>query len=302
MVRAKAQMKVALLDRAGNSRRPHRARSRASSCPGAGWSRARRSSQGRCPRRRSKSARPVARCCRAPRRSPRSGPIKGLPSLTESPPGCGGLTRSARPPDPADSPQSRRKRHPCGCSRKPGDCPADKSGQPPVALPSSLPTDTNPVPLLRLGRKTEALRIVSFAITFLAGGIHVARLCPASARAVESVRVDPEHQGDRPHPGDRALSLGRRRDPDLDRAGPRRHRPPHRREGARIRHPAGLDRLRAHQRHRRAGRPASGRAAFPADRFGRDLARSRRDRASPRSRRARASARSATTAPMRTSS
>ena len=57
-------------------------------------------------------------------------------------------------------------------------------------MPSSLPTDTNPVPLLRLGRKTEALRIVSFAITFLLATLMWLAV-PGIGRAVESVRVDP---------------------------------------------------------------------------------------------------------------
>ena len=73
-------------------------------------------------------------------------------------------------------------------------------------------------------------------------------------------------------------------------------------QGARSRHAARLDRLRAHQRHRRADRPPARRAAFPAGRLRRDLARPRRARASPPSRRARASGPSARTAPTPTSS
>ena len=87
---------------------------------------------------------------------------------------------------------------------------------------------------------------------------------------------DPRRAGHRPDADDRALPLRRRPDPDLDGARQGRDRPPHRREGARYRRPAGLDGLRAHQRHRRADRPPPRRAAFPARRLGRDLAGSRR--------------------------
>ena len=57
-------------------------------------------------------------------------------------------------------------------------------------MPSSLLTGTNFVPLCRTGRKTEALRIVSFAIALL-WRHSLARLA-SSGWAVESVRVDPK--------------------------------------------------------------------------------------------------------------
>ena len=74
---------------------------------------------------------------------------------------------------------------------KPGILSCGQVGPPvEIALPSSLLTDTNPVPFLRLGRKTEALRIVSFAITCLLAALLWLAL-PGTGQAVESVRVDP---------------------------------------------------------------------------------------------------------------
>ena len=58
-------------------------------------------------------------------------------------------------------------------------------------LPSSLLTGTNSVPPSSTGRKTEALRIVSFAITLLLATF-LGLALPSTGWAVESVRVDPK--------------------------------------------------------------------------------------------------------------
>jgi hypothetical protein len=59
------------------------------------------------------------------------------------------------------------------------------------SLLSRLLTGTNPVPLFSTGRKTEALRIVSFAITLLLATF-LGLALPSTGWAVESVRVDPK--------------------------------------------------------------------------------------------------------------
>lgn len=57
-------------------------------------------------------------------------------------------------------------------------------------MPLGLLTGTNPVPLFSTGRKTEALRIVSFAISLLLVAL-LCLACPDRGWAVEAVRVDP---------------------------------------------------------------------------------------------------------------
>ena len=79
----------------------------------------------------------------------------------------------------------------------------------------------------------------------------------------------------RPDAGRRALQRPGRPHPGVDRARRRRHRPADRSQRARAGGAAGLDRLRADQRFRRAIDPSDRRAAFPLCRLRRRLARSR---------------------------
>ncbi len=79
----------------------------------------------------------------------------------------------------------------------------------------------------------------------------------------------------RSDPRGRALQRPGRPHSGLHRAGRRRHRPAHRGQRARGRRAAGVDRVRADQRFRRAADPPDRRAPLPLRRLGRRLARSR---------------------------
>ena len=99
------------------------------------------------------------------------------------------------------------------------------------------------------------------------------------ARAERPVRrrggVGARAGGRRRHRSDRrcrAFRRARRPHPGFDRPWPRRHRSPHRGERAGSGRAAGLDRLRAHQRFRRAADATGGCAAFSLCRFGHHLA------------------------------
>ena len=90
--------------------------------------------------------------------------------------------------------------------------------------------------------------------------------------------------GDRPDRRGRTAPHRRRPHPGLDRARPRRHRPPHRRPRPRRQHQLGG--VRARQSRRRADRPPHRRAALPHGRLGILSGPTSACRASPASRRA----------------
>ena len=106
----------------------------------------------------------------------------------------------------------------------------------------------------------------------------IACLCARACRRRRCHQGQPRYGRDR-HDEGRAIFpfAGRRYHPDLDGTGRRRHRAPHRRQGAHRRLAARLDRLRAQQRFRPADRPLAGGAAFATHGLASHLARSRLD-------------------------